>query len=133
VVLVLGVLQHLLGLARAAQRMDRSLRRRDCTARDVRDSCRDSLRTGQPLTQLRSAAELLDASLELLGMILRLAQVLLEPLLVRRARGHADVRLKRGLELLLLAVSLVEVLDDLCVPCRRLVSHRSSSSSCVLA
>jgi hypothetical protein len=38
--------------------------------------------------------------------------VRLQPLLVRRACGHRDVRVERDLELLLLAVSLVEVLHE---------------------
>jgi hypothetical protein len=62
---------------------------------------------------LRRAAELLDPTLDLTSVSLRLLQVLLEALLVGRARGHRDVRLERGLELLLLAVRLVEVLDEL--------------------
>src|SRR5436190_16530478 len=53
-------------------------------------------------------------------MPLRLLEVLAQAPLVRRARGHRDVRLERGLELLLLAVGLVEVLDQLRVAGGRL-------------
>ena len=59
------------------------------------------------------SAELLDPALDVARVRLRFAQVLLQALPVRRARRHRDVRLERGLELLLLAVRLVEVLDEL--------------------
>jgi hypothetical protein len=124
VVLVLGVLQHLLGLAGAAERVQRALRRGHRAAGDVRHGGGHRLGTRELPADLGGAAELLDATLELLRVILRLAQVLLEALLVRRASGQTDVRLKRLLELLLLAVCLVQVLDDLCVPGGRLISHR---------
>ena len=62
-----------------------------------------------------SAAELLDATLDLAGVALRLAQVLLQPLLVCGARRHPDVRLQRSLELLLLTKCLVQVLHELCL------------------
>jgi hypothetical protein len=126
VVLVLRVLQHLLGLARAAQRVERALRRGHRATGDIRDRRRHRLGARDVAERVRRATKLLDASLELLRVILRLAQVLLEALLVRRARRHRDVRLQRRLELLLLAVRLVQVLDELCVPRRRFVSHRSS-------
>jgi hypothetical protein len=124
VVLVLGVLQHLLGLAGAAHRVQRALCGGDGTAGDVRDGRGHGLGAGQVGAGVRRAAELLDAALELLPVILRLAQMLLQALLVGRSRGQSDVRLKGGLELLLLAICLVQVLDDLCVPGGRLFSHR---------
>jgi hypothetical protein len=123
VVLVLGVLQHLLGLAGATQRVERALGRGDRAAGDARDGRGDSLGAGQVGADLGCAAELLDAPLELLRVILGLTQMLLEALLVRRAGGQGNVRLKRRLELLLLAICLVQVLDDLCVPRGCLISH----------
>jgi len=62
---------------------------------------------------LGRAAKLLDAPLDLARMSLRLAQVSLQALLVRGTGGHLDVRGERGLELLLLAVRLVQVLNEL--------------------
>jgi hypothetical protein len=77
VVLRLGVLQHLLGLARATQRVEGTLRQRSSAARDVRRGCGHGLGARQVRAGLRRAAELLDAALQLLGVILRLTQVLL--------------------------------------------------------
>jgi hypothetical protein len=133
VVLVLGVLEHLLGLAGAAQRVDRTLRRRDGLAGDARHGLRDGLGAGQAGARVGRALQLLDAPLELLGVSLGLTKVLLQALLVRRARGHRDVGLERSLELLLLAICLVQVLDDLCVSrwCR--ISHRSGLLGLLLA
>jgi hypothetical protein len=127
VVLVLGVLQHLLGFARPAQRLDLALHQRNRTTGDVRGRLGDGVRTGQVGPRVGRAAELLDPTLELLGVVLRLPQVLLKALLVRRAGGHPDVRLQRGLELLLLAVGLVQVLNDLGVFDVPVVSHVAES------
>ena len=60
-----------------------------------------------------AAAELLDAALELLAVALGLAQVLLEALLVGRLGGHPDMGLEGGFQLPLLAVGLIQVLDEL--------------------
>src|SRR5204863_377673 len=60
-----------------------------------------------------AAAELLDPALDLAPVILRLLQVRPEALLVGGTLGHGDMRLERGLELLLLAIGLVQVLDEL--------------------
>jgi hypothetical protein len=99
----------------AADRVHRSLGRRNGLGRErlsarshVADRPRSRSGLGLP-------AELLDAPLDYTSMPLRLLEVLLEALLVRRSGGEPDVRLKRGLELLLLAICLVEVLDQLCV------------------
>jgi hypothetical protein len=116
VVLVLRVLQHLLGLARAAQRVQRTLRRGDRATGDVRDRLGHGVGARQTGRRLGLAAKLLDAPLEQLRVLLRLLQVLLQTLLVRRARRERDVRLERLLELLLLAIRLVQILDDLGVP-----------------
>src|SRR5262249_34165130 len=66
------------------------------------------------------STELLDATLESLRLRLRFAQMLPKLLLVRSTGRHVDVRGERGDELLLLRVGLVEVLDQLCLTCRRL-------------
>jgi hypothetical protein len=131
--LVLRVLQHLLGLARPAQRVDRALRHGDSATGDVRDRLRDRVGTREVRAGLGRAAELLDATLDLLRVILRLTQVLLEALLVRGARRQSDVRLKRRLELLLLAVRLVEVLDDLRVLRAYVTSHSGQAPFASLA
>src|SRR2546421_3790977 len=104
-VLRLRVLELALRLARAANRVERALRERD---RFGRRRLHRGGELGRPV-----AAELLDAPLDVASVALGLLQVLLEALLVRRARGERDVRLERGLELLLLRVGLVEVLDQL--------------------
>ena len=62
---------------------------------------------------LRLAAELLDAALHLAGVALRLGQVLLQALAVRRHLGHRDMGLECLLELALLRVRLVQILDQL--------------------
>ena len=111
----LGVLQELLLLARAAQHVHRALKRGHAPAREL-DGARDRLRHRVGTGHLHVgglSTELLDPALDVARVRLRLAQVLFEALPVRRARGHRDVRLERGLELLLLAVRLVEVLDEL--------------------
>src|SRR5437763_4018580 len=105
----LGVLQELLLLAG--------------TTRDVQWPSRQRRRlVGRGLERVRRrhhavatglAAELLDAPLDVARVRLRLLEMRLEPLLVRRPRGHRDVRLECGLQLLLLAISLVEVLHEL--------------------
>jgi len=113
--LVLRVLQALLRVGRAAHRLRDSLRLSDRTAGDVRDG-RDALaervRAGE-VHRLGLAAELLDAALELTRVALGLLQVLLEALLVRRRLRQLDVQGKRRLELLLLAVRLIEPLNQL--------------------
>src|SRR5204862_6101236 len=84
-------------------------------------------RPGAAGASLGLATQLLDTPLDVASMSLGLAQVLLQPLLVRRARRHLDVRAERGLELLLLAVRLVQVLDQLGVALGHLVGHARSS------
>ena len=128
----LGVLEQLLGLARAAQRVHRRLRRRSCLARgDGRLAGRPGhdVRAGQ-VRGLGLAAELLDPPLERLRLGLGLLQVVLQALPVGRATtGHLGVGLERSLELLLLAVRLVEVLDQLCVAFGQVIRHGQFSSS----
>jgi hypothetical protein len=87
--------------------------------RDVLDGlCRTGHRVGAgKLHRLRRATQRLDALADLAGVVLRLLEVLLQALLVRRAGGHLDVRGQRGLQLLLLPVRLVQVLDELYVFC----------------
>ena len=127
VVLGLRVLEHLLGLAGAANRVQRSLRRGHGLAghgRERGSRLDDRRRARAHRAGLRLAAELADARLQLATMSLRFLQMLTEallvrrprPLLVRRPRCHGDVSLEGGLELLLFAVRLVEVLDQLRVP-----------------
>jgi hypothetical protein len=119
VVLGASVLQHLLGLAGAAQRVQRPLSRRDRLARQRGEACGGlghHLRTTRDRPGLRRSAELLDAPLDLARVSLRLAQMLLKALLVGRLRRHGNVSLECCLELLLLAVRLVQVLDQLRVP-----------------
>jgi hypothetical protein len=112
-----SVLQHLLGLAGAAQRVQRPLSRRDRLAGQRGQACGGfghGTRRDRP--GLRLAAELLDATFDLASVSLRLAQMLLKALLVGRLRSHGDVSLERCLELLFLAVRLIQVLDQLRVP-----------------
>ncbi|MEJ7715608.1 MAG: hypothetical protein WKF40_07865 [Thermoleophilaceae bacterium] len=114
-VLRLGVLQHLLGLARSAYAVKRTL---CCGHHLVGHALHGAGRLGHHVRPrsghgLGLAAELLDAPLDALRLRLRLLQVILQALLVRVARGQADVGLQRGLELLLFSVRLVQVLDDL--------------------
>ena len=119
VVLGPGVLQHLLGLARAAERVERALRRGHGLAghgRQPGGRLGDHVRAARDRAGLGLAAELLDAALDLAGVALGLLQMLLQALLVGRLRGHGDVGLERCLELLLLAIGLVQVLDQLRVP-----------------
>jgi hypothetical protein len=130
VVLGPSVLQHLLGHAGAAQRVNRTLGRRDGLARHGGHRG-DRPGNGVGSTARRPgvglAAELLDAPLDLASVTLGLSQVLLKALLVGRLRGHGDMSLERGLELLLLAVRLVQVLDQLRVPGVG-IRHRSIAS-----
>src|SRR5436190_1449331 len=116
-VLGLGVLEQALLLAGSTQRVHGTLKR-----------CRGL--ASEPLHGLRIAAELLDSPLDPAGMVLRLAQVLLQALLVWRAGGHADVGLERRLELLLLAVGLVQVLHQLGVTVR-FRRHWVTPSACI--
>src|SRR5207244_6618615 len=110
-----GVLQKFLLLTRAAQDVRLSLQRGGSLP------CEGERAIGSPLDRLRpwdlhllgASAELLDAPPHLAAVRLRLPPVLLQALLVRRATCHPDVRLERGLELLLLAVCLVQILDQL--------------------
>jgi hypothetical protein len=115
VVLVLGVLEQLLLLTRATNGVHRTLRGGHGPSGNVGNSGRRTRhRVGSGQVHFLSlAAELLDARLELPPVVLRLLQVLLETLLVRRQVRHLDVRGKRLLQLLLLAVRLVEVLNQL--------------------
>src|SRR5215208_8507773 len=62
---------------------------------------------------LRLAAQLLDAALHLAGVALRLRQMLLKALAIRRDLGHRDMCLERLLELALLRVRLVPILHQL--------------------
>jgi len=113
--LVLGVLKPLLPVRRATHGLVRALRLGDRTARDVRDrghALGDDVGTRE-VDRLSGAAQLLDATLELSRVVLRLLEVLLEALLVRRRLRKLNVRGERSLELLLLAVRLVEPLDHL--------------------
>jgi len=113
--LVLRVLQALLGVGGAARRLHDALRLRDRAAGDVGDGgdpAADDVRA-RHVDGLGLAAELLDAPLELARVALRLLEVLLQALLVRRRLSELDVQGERGLELLLLAVCLVEPLDQL--------------------
>jgi hypothetical protein len=117
VVLGASVLQHLLGLAGAAQRVQRPLGRRDRLAGERRKAGgRLGHGTRRDRPGLRLAAELLDAPLDLARVSLRLPQMLLKALLVGRLRRHGNVSFECCLELLLLAVRLVQVLDQLRVP-----------------
>ncbi|HEX8855693.1 MAG TPA: hypothetical protein VF752_08825 [Thermoleophilaceae bacterium] len=114
-VLVARVLEHLLLLARASHCVQRTLRERGGAVGHLlnrRGSLLGDIGTGD-IHRLGFSAECLDAPLQLARVALRLAQVLLEALLVRRARCHRDVRLQRRLELLLFPVRLVEVLNQL--------------------
>jgi hypothetical protein len=123
-----SVLPHLLGRTRSAQRVQRSLGRRDCLAREGSGGAggaRQSSRPARHRAGVGLTAELLDATLNLARVVLRLLQVILKPLPVSILRRHRDVRLERGLELLLLAVRLVEVLDQFRVPGVG-IRHRSS-------
>src|SRR4051812_47243016 len=101
--------------------MQRALRGGHGLAGEIRHSLSGpgdvGARVGRP-------AELLHAALEQLGVLLRLLEVLLEPLLVRGARRKGDVRLERGLQLLLLAVRLVQVLNQLRISGIDLFGHR---------
>jgi hypothetical protein len=109
----LGVLEHLLVLARAAERVQRTLRGRHGLAGGGGHrggGVADRAGRGHGLGL---AAELLDAPLDPARVRLGLTEVLLQALLVRRLGGHPDVRLKRRLELPFLSVRLVEVLDQL--------------------
>ena len=116
--LVLGVLQTLLGVGRTACGLHRALRLRNRATRHVGDcghAGRDSVRARQ-VERFGLAAQLLDATLELTRVALRLLQVLLEALLVGGRLGQLNVQGKRSLELLLLAIGLIEPLDYLRVP-----------------
>jgi len=113
--LVLCVLQALLRVGGAAHGLRDALRLRDRTARDVRDrgdARSERVGAGQ-VERLGLAAKLLDATLELARVTLRLLEVLLEALLVRRRLGQLDVQGERRLQLLLLAVRLIEPLNQL--------------------
>jgi hypothetical protein len=80
VVLGAGVLQHLLRLARPAERVQRALGRGDRLARDGGQAgrrLRDDVRAARDRTRLGLAAELLDATLDFARVTLRLAQVFL--------------------------------------------------------
>jgi hypothetical protein len=119
VVLGLGVLQHLLGLAGAPEGMQRALSRGDRLARDRgrrRGGSGEHLGAARHGAGLGLSAELPDATLNLASVVLGLLQVVPKTPLVGRLRRHGDMSLERGLELPLLAVRLVEVLDQFCVP-----------------
>jgi len=114
--------------------LDGTLRLRDRAARDIRDR-------GEPVAhdvgagnvdRLGLAAELLDAALQLTRVRLRLLQVLLEALLVRGRLGHLDVQRKRGLQLLLLAVRLIEPLNQLRVTGVHLCQLNATPSVCLI-
>src|ERR1700733_1878178 len=123
-VLALGVLEHLLLLAGAADGVQRPL----C------GGCRatDDLHCGagafgervEALDRhcLRGPPELLHSFLQSGGVALGLFQVLAQALLVGRSCGHANMCLKCSFELLLLAVCLVEVLHELAIS-RAQLSH----------
>jgi hypothetical protein len=97
VVLGLGVLQHLLGLAGAAQRVQRALCSGDRLAgdrREARGRVGEHVRPGSARPGLGLAAELLDAALDQTRVVLRLLEVVLKALSVRRLRRHGDVSLE---------------------------------------
>src|SRR6185312_5362845 len=100
----LRVLEFLLGLARSAEGVQRALAQSDRLLRGGGCGGGDAV--------LR-ATQLLDATLDLARVRLGLLEVLLQTLLIRRTVRHTDVRLERGLEFLLLAVRLGEVLHEL--------------------
>ena len=104
--------------------MQRPLRERGRAIRHVLNSLRGAghgLGTRQ-LDRLGLAAERLDPPAHLAGVLARLLQMLLEALLVGRTGRHLDVRREGGLQLLLLAVRLVQVSGQLCVSGRE-ISH----------
>src|SRR5436190_11678015 len=116
-VLGLRVLQEPLVVAAAPKGVQGPLHRRSRLPRES-------------LQQLGIAPELLDAMFDASRVILRLTQVLLEALLVGGAGRHPDMRLERRLELLLLAVRLVQVLHELAVTVSQ--SWHISPSGCEL-
>src|SRR5206468_2349983 len=87
----------------------------------------DGARELRRLLVVDGLGERLDAPLDLAAVILGLLEMLLEALLVRRTSGHRDVRLERRLELLFLAVRLVQILNELRVFCLQLVGHEHVS------
>jgi hypothetical protein len=108
-VLGLGVLQHLLLLAAAADHVQRALRRRH----RLRD---------HGLHGVSAAAEFPDPALECFGVGFGLPQMVFQALFVDRLGRHRDMGLQGRLQLPLLAVGLVHVLDELCVALVR-VTH----------
>ena len=127
----LGVLEQLLGFARAADRVQRTLGERDALlggGGHLRRGLGGDIRPGE-VDGLGLAAELLDPPLQPLCLGGGLLEMLTQPLLVGIARRHRDVRLQRRLELLLLAVRLVEILDQLGFTGGRLRGHGGVCSS----
>ena len=104
---VLGVLEHLLLAAGAAQEIERRLAERERLADDRLDDADDR---HQRVAALPSA---LQAAPDAVGVVARLAQVRLQRGAVGAARRHRDLRLQHAHERLLGGVRLVEVLHDL--------------------
>ncbi|CAA9510457.1 MAG: hypothetical protein AVDCRST_MAG85-2306 [uncultured Solirubrobacteraceae bacterium] len=113
--------------AGAAQRLDRALGRGERLVGDVghtADGAGHGVRAGEVGTGVGLATERLDAPLDVLRLRLGLLVVILQTLLERLLRlGQLDLSLQRRLELLLLAVRLVQILDELQLTCGG-VCHR---------
>ena len=104
---VLGVLEHLLLAAAAANEVDRRLGQRQ----PLPDHRLDQAETD--LERVVALPELAQATLDALGVPASLAEVGLEPVAVLAARGHGDLGLKLAHQRKLRAVGLVQVLHDL--------------------
>src|SRR3954451_12035181 len=104
---VLGVLEHLLLAARTADEIDGRLGQRErLTDHRLGEAAED-------LQRVAALPQLAQSLLHALGVIARLAQVLLKPTAVAPPRGHRDLGLQHAHERHLGGVRFVEVLHDL--------------------
>ena len=103
---VLGVFEHLLLAAGAAQKVERRLAEREHLAGRLDRADDHHQRVG-------ALVQLLQSARDALGVVARLVEVRLEAGAVAAARRHRDLRLQHADEGVLGGVRLVEVLDDL--------------------